>query len=558
MKLFLTILASLILLNLCPAQEPANTDRLTIFFTNDLHGGITPQKAEFLNPEFPPLLGGGAAAAGIIKDVRKQAAEKGFSTLLLDAGDTFQGTLVGTLSKGMAVIEYMNMAKYDAVAPGNHDFDQGKDNLIQLIKASEFPWIAANIYDVESGGPWQWVKPWVIVEKGGYKIGITGAVTTGTRYMSFPENIRGLEFRNEITCLQKAADELRAQEVDIVVAIVHTGLPYDVKEGYAELQKETEASVMASGYINAMEIAHYVRGIDILFGGHLHRGYREAWEDPVNHTICLQNYANGGNLGWVNIYLDIPTRSIAGYDYPSDDNSLLLLSQDQFWPDSAIAKYIKEQQEEYEKDYREVIGETPVSLNRSSLGESPLNNLICDVMCERSASDFSFMNFGGIRADIPAGPVTREAVFKVLPFGNEIVSFQVDGKYIKRIIERKISGNGRGLAVGGVKVVFNKELPNGQRVVSMEIGGKPLHPDQVYRVATNDYLLEGNSGLDMLKNLPRQQVDFTGILLSEAVIEYIRTHSPVEVTLDGRWKKDNTAQPSQEWIEKFGESQARR
>lgn len=558
MKLFLTILALLILPSLCPAQQPDNSYRLSIFYTNDLHGGITPQKAEFLNPEFPPLLGGGAAAAGIIKNVRKQGEERGFSTLLLDAGDTFQGTLVGTLSKGMAVIEYMNMIKYDAVAPGNHDFDQGKDNLVELIKASQFPWVAANIYDKETGDIWQWVKPWVIVEKGGYKIGITGAATTGTEYMSFPENIRGLDFRNEITYLQKAVDELRAQKVDIVVAIVHTGLPYDVKEGYAELQKETKSSVMASGYINAMEIAHYVQGIDILFGGHLHRGYQKAWEDPVNHTICLQNYANGGNLGWVNIYLDVPTRSIAGYDYPADDNSLLLLTRDQFWPDSATAKYIKGQQEKYEKDYREVIGETAVSLNRSSLGESPLNNLICDVMCERTNSDFSFMNFGGIRADIQAGPITREAVFKVLPFGNEIVSFQVDGRYIKRIIERKISGNSRGLAVGGVKVVFNKELPDGQRVVSMEIGGKPLEPDQIYRVATNDYLLEGNSGLDMLKNIPRQQVDFTGILLSEAVIEHIRNHSPVEITLDGRWKKNEAARPSPVWIEKFGESQASR
>jgi 2',3'-cyclic-nucleotide 2'-phosphodiesterase (5'-nucleotidase family) len=439
------------------------------------------------------------------------------------------------------------------VVPGNHDFDQGKDNLIELIKLSNFPWVAANIYDKETDAAWKWVKPWVIVDKGGFKIGITGTATTGTEYMSFPENIRGLDFRNEITYLQKAVDELRAQNVDLVVALVHTGLPYDPREGYEELKNRTKETVLNSGNINAMEIAHYVRGIDILLGGHLHRGYREAWEDPLNHTICLQNYANGGNLGWVDIYVDIPTRSIAGYDYAADKNSLLLLTRDQFWPDSAMAEFVQEKQNIYEKDYQEVIGETPVSLNRSSLGESPLNNLICDVMCIAANADFSFMNFGGVRADIRPGPITREEIFKVLPFGNEMVSFQASGKFIKRILEKKLSGNSRGLLIGGAKVVFNKELPNGQRVVSMEINGEPLEPDRIYRVATNNYLMEGNSGLEMLKDIPRQQVDFTGILVGDAVIDFIRKNSPVKAELDGRWQKVDNVQASPEWIQKFEE-----
>lgn len=537
------------------AREFDNTYRLAVFFTNDIHGGIVPQKAEFLNPEFPPILGGAASAAAIIKQVREEGAEAGFSTLLIDGGDIFQGTLVGTLSKGMAVIEYMNLMEYDAVVPGNHDFDLGKDNLIELIKASRFPWVSANIYDKETGKPWEWVKPWAIAEKDGFKIGITGVATAGTEQMSFPENIRGLEFRNEITSLQKAVDELRAQEVNLVVALVHTGLPYDPREGYEALKTRTLQSLLETGYVNAMEIAHFVKGIDILLGGHLHKGYQEAWEDPVNHTICLQNYANGGNLGWVDVYIDVPTRSIAGYDYAADKNSLLLLAQDQFWPDSATAEFVQKKRDLYEKGYRDVIGETAGSLVRSSQGESPLNNLICDVMAERAGADFAFMNFGGIRADLRQGPVTREDIFKVLPFDNEIVSFQADGKYIKRILEQRLAGGSRGLAIGGAKVVFNKTLPNGQRVVSVEIGGKPLEPERIYRVATNDYLLEGNSGLEMLKELPRERVAFTGVLVSEAVIQYFKTHSPVKGVLDGRWKSDNNARPSAEWVRQFEEIQ---
>jgi len=524
---------------------------LTIFFTNDVHGGIVPQKAEFLNPDFPPMLGGGASAAAIIKKVRQQAQAKGNPVLLIDAGDTFQGTLVGTLSKGRAVVEYMNMMHYDAVTPGNHDFDLGKDNLSELIQMSRFPWVSANIYDTRTGEPWKWLKPYVIIEKEGMRIGITGVTTTGTAHMSYPENIKGLEFRNEIISLQAAVDSLRSRGVDLVVALVHTGLPYDPKEGYRKLRQSTRAQVINRGHINAMEIAHYVKGIDILLGGHLHKGYPQPWEDPVNHTICLQNYANGGNLGWVDFTIHWQTKTIAGYHLPVDQNDLLLLQEDQFWPDSVVAAFLAEQEAKYEKGYREVIGQASNSLTRSSVGEAPLNNLIADVMRERSGADFAFMNFGGIRADIKAGPVTREDIFKVLPFGNEIVSFHCSGLFLKTIIERKVSGGSRGLVISGGKVIFNKNLPDGQRVVYMEVGGVPLEPDKIYRVATNDYLLEGNSGLYMLKDIPRSEVDFSGVKVGEALIDYFQKHSPVAGKVDGRWKRDNSAQPSEEWLKKF-------
>ncbi len=518
---------------------------LTVFFTNDVHGGIVPQKAEFLNPDFPPVLGGGASAAAIIKKVRQQAQAHGNPVLLIDAGDIYQGTLVGTLSKGKAVVEYMNMMQYDAVVPGNHDFDLGKENLIELIQMSRFPWVSANIYDTRTGKLWKWVKPYVILEKGGLRIGITGVTTAGTARMSFPENIKGLEFRNEITSLQMAVDSLRSQGVDLVVALVHTGLPYNPREGYLKLRQTTREQVIKSGYINAMEIAHYVKGIDILLGGHLHKGYPQPWEDPVNHTICLQNYANGGNLGWVDITIHWKTKTIA------EQNDLLLLQEDQFWPDSAVAAFLAEQEAKYEQGYREVIGQASTSLTRSSVGEAPLNNLIADVMRERSGADFAFMNFGGIRADIKAGPVTREDIFKVLPFGNEIVSFHCSGAFLKAIIERKVSGGSRGLVISGGKVVFNKNLPDGQRVVYMEVGGAPLKPDKTYRVATNDYLLEGNSGLYMLKDIPRSEVDFSGVKVGEALIDYFQKHSPVAGKVDGRWKRDNSAKPSEEWLKKF-------
>ena len=525
---------------------------LHVFFSNDVHGGIVPQSAEFLNPEFPPNLGGGASVMGIVKEAREQIKDAGDASLFIDSGDIFQGTLVGTLSKGRAMVEYMNMAGYDACVPGNHEFDLGRDNLEELVKMSDFPWISCNIIEEESGEIWSILKPYLVKEVNGIKIGFTGATTVGTETMSFPDNIKGLHFLPEVPALQKTVDYLRNQEkVDMVIAMVHTGLPYDQREGYRELQQTSYEEVIQRGYANAMEIAHFVGGIDILLGGHLHRGYREPWVDPKNHTICIQNYGNGGNLGWLKVQIDRGTRSIMGYDYPADRNTLMLLQEDEFWPDSAIAAYISSQQEIYEKGFREVIGSTQTTLSRQGVGESPMYNLVTDAMRMRVKADFSFTNYGGIRADIKVGSITREEIFRVLPFGNQIVEFQVTGNYLKSIIEEKIKGNRRGMAISGGMITYNNTLPDGERITEFLIGGEPLQADQVYRIATTDYLMEGNSGLYMLQDIPRESVAFTGILLRDAVIEYVQKNSPLQIQLEGRWSKKEDAQPDPEWIKQF-------
>ena len=535
--------------------EESDQFTLHFFFSNDVHGGIVRQSAEFLNPEFPPNLGGGAAVMGIVKEARQQIEEAGDASLFIDSGDIFQGTLVGTLSKGKAMVEYMNMAGYDACVPGNHDFDLGRDNLEELIKLSEFSWISCNIVEKESGEIWSMLKPYLVKEVNGVKIGFTGATTVGTETMSFPDNIKGLHFLPEIPALRKTVEQLRALEkVNMVVVMVHTGLPYDEREGYLELQQTNHEDVMQRGYANAMEIAHFVPGIDILLGGHLHRGYREPWVDPQNHTICIQNYGNGGNLGWLKVQVDRSTRSIMGYDYPADRNSLMLLQEDEFWPDSAIAAYIQSQQDIYEEGFREVIGSTNTTLSRQGVGESPMYNLVTDAMRMRVKADFSFTNYGGIRADIKVGSITREDIFRVLPFGNQVVEFQVNGAYLKSIIEEKIKGNRRGMAISGGMITYNNTLPDGERVTEFLIGGEPLQADRIYRIATTDYLMEGNSGLSMLQDIPRKSVAFTGILFRDAVIEYVQQHSPLQIQLQGRWNKNEDARPDPNWIKQFEEA----
>ncbi len=533
-SLILMILGVFILSGMLPAEGHRT---MYIFYTNDLHGGITEQEADFLNPDFPPILGGGAAAANIIFSYRKKTQNTDDIVLVLDAGDIFQGTPLGTKTEGRAIIDYMNRVGYDASSAGNHDFDLGKDVFVDLTRRAKFPILSANLKDKSTDRVFSHVRPYTIVEKKGLRIGIFGITTEATENMSFPKNIEGLEFTAEVPAAKQAVKDLRAEGVDLVIALVHMGLPYDTEEGYRELKAAQSAGETRKSYLNAMEMASYVPGIDLLFGGHIHRGYQEPWEDPVNHTLCFQNYGNGGNLGLAEILIDRETKSIAGYELPGKDGGLLLLTMDEFWPDSAIYADIKAQQREVEKGYDEVIGTSKVDLTRSGQGESPMSNLICDAMLNATGADIAVTNFGGIRADLRAGPITRRDLFEVLPFGNSLVVMQMPGDFLKQVIESKIRGNRSGLAIGGGRIEYDSKRPDGDRITSFSIGGQPLDPKKLYRVVTTDYLAEGNSGMDLLLDIDEARIARTGILLRDAVSSYIQEHTPLVVKTDGRWKK---------------------
>ncbi|MEJ2543833.1 MAG: 5'-nucleotidase [Calditrichaceae bacterium] len=185
-------------------------------------------------------------------------------------------------------------------------------------------------------------------------------------------------------------------------------------------------------------------------------------------------------------------------------------------------------QNEVEKGYDEVIGVTEYPLTRGQ-GEAPMHNLICDAMIDATKADFSFTNFGGIRSDLKAGPITPRDVFKVLPFGNSLVVLHLKGDFLKDLIEGKIAGNRSGLAIGGGRIIYNREWEDGDKIEVFNIAGKPIQKNKVYRVATTDYLAEGNSGLSQLADLPQSEVDQTGILLRDAVTQYIQKMSPLKI-----------------------------
>jgi 5'-nucleotidase / UDP-sugar diphosphatase len=518
---------------------------LDIMFTNDIHGGIDRYPATFMNPDFPPILGGGGSAATYIKGVRKLSKAGTRDNLLVDAGDFFQGHPVGTMSEGRAVITYMNMIGYDFLAIGNHEFDLGEDVLIKTLEIAEFPILSCNIVKKGTNVLVDYVQPYKIIEKLGLRIGVIGLTTTDTEQMSFPDNIKTLDFLPTKEQVQKYVNIVKKKNVDLVIVIGHMGLPYNPQPAYDSRYSnpDKEKEERRWGY-DAQEIAHEVEGIDILFGGHMHKGFAKPWEDPETHTMVFQGYAYGSNVGHVTIKIDKDTKTISGYESPAiNEGVLVTMFEDEFIPDEVIGDTILVMQAIAEEGMDEIIGEAGMNITKFGMGtQNLIGNLVCEAMLDYTGADFSFMNLGGIRDELLSGPISYRNVFNVMPFDNQIALIEVDGRFLKEIIETRVSGSRHGLRTAGIKVVINRKRDNFNRISELLIGGEPWQADKIYKIATSDFLLQGNAGLALLTKVPESKITRYEQGLRDVIVEYIRENSPVSAVIDDRWKRDDSSQ----------------
>jgi 5'-nucleotidase/UDP-sugar diphosphatase len=532
--LLITLLGSTFVSEPAVASEPI---RLLVLHTNDIHGGIDASKATFMNPEFPPSLGGAASVARIIRTLRQQAAEEGMGFLLIDTGDIWQGTMIGTKTAGRAVVDYMNTIGYDAVVIGNHEFDLGRKMLEDsCLSRAEFPIISCNIYDSTATGVHHFVQPYIIREMRGLKVAVIGLTTTGTERASFAENIRGLYFAPEVSLAQAYIDTVRQLGADVVFVACHLGLPYDRMEAYRELEEHAAKGWTSEYAGNAFELARRIHGADAMLCGDIHVGYQEPWVDPVTHIPCFQGYARGTSIGVIEFEIDPETKTLIGWKPYADQGVLLTTFADQFPREQDIAEAIDSEVARVEKGFDEPIGETLVNLPRIGEGETLLGNLVCDAMRWKLQGEVAFTNRGGIRTDIPAGYITPRDIFAVLPFDNHLVALQLPGSFLRELFEDKLVYGGSGLFVSGIQVVVDRNRLPGNRITVFKIGGQDVEPDRLYRVITIDYLLEGNSGMTKLTAYESQAGADTGILMRDAIAEYVLTHSPLNPRLDGRWK----------------------
>ncbi|MDZ7796062.1 MAG: 5'-nucleotidase [Candidatus Marinimicrobia bacterium] len=151
-----------------------------------------------------------------------------------------------------------------------------------------------------------------------------------------------------------------------------------------------------------------------------------------------------------------------------------------------------------------------------------------------SDADVAFSNYGGLRSDLEAGPLTYEDLFRFLPFGNRITVFRLSGHQLDALIEDRVSGNSRGMLCSGLEVVVDKRKPDGERAEIKSVQGEPFDPGERYKVAVSDYLAEGNSGYDRLTEIDLKYRNNTGRMMRDALRDYIMEFG-ADAEIDDRW-----------------------
>lgn len=503
----------------------ADTIYLNILHTNDIHGGIVPREATFLNPDFPPMIGGGAYISSYVNGVREECRENGEYCLLIDVGDIYQGTPTGNYESGEFVIEWMNAAGYDMMTLGNHDFDDGTGNTLELCEQADFPVICTNFVDSVTGEIPYPVVPYEMFDFDGVRIAFIGLTTTDTYGLVTPALLGDFIFLNEVECTERYIEEAEGQGADIIVLVSHLGQPGDPDK---YLERVYEAWNAGEEYtkdfcMNHAELTCLVPGIDLIVSGHTHLGFAEPWVSPVNHTVVVQGYANGTGIGRIRLEIDTDTKTLVGYDLPEGEEYISLL-HDEFWPDPAIAEMIEGFRSVAEAGMDQVLGEAVEQIPRGN-AEHPMGRLIADAMLFSTDADVALMNRGGIRAAIPRGPITPRVIYQAIPFEEDLFILELTGAELKAILETGMQGRRRDMEIGGLTADRNQVMPDGEKIENMLVGGDPLDLERTYRFVTSGYLAQGNVGYEIMLE---HEVIPANITLMEAVTLYIGELGEIE------------------------------
>jgi len=480
---------------LCAA--PA-TEILTILHVNDYHGRVNPSIDKTIDADNP--VGGAAYLAAMIK--RERAVNPG-GTVLLAAGDMFQGSPVSNLAYGAPVMHIMNELKFDAMALGNHEFDWGVGVLERLRREAHFPFLAANIVDPH-GNLLPGMKRYVILRKGQTKVAVIGVTTPETRYTTKPDNVKNLTFLSPENVLPGLINDVKQRGATIIIVLSHLGLDADKK------------------------VASTVPGIDAIVGGHSHTVIHKPLKTE-NGTVILQTGAYGVYLGVLELIVDKATSKAVGYTEASGLKVVSAGAHDA--SDRRAALIAKKYNDRVKDKFSAVVGTASADLTTTRAGESNLGNLVADAMRAAAGCQIAFENSGGIRANIPAGKITMEEVFTAFPFDNVLISMTLTGEQVRTALEQGGTGDFGVMQVSGIAVTYDLKRPAGQRVVKAEVNGKPLDATASYTVVTNDFLAAGG---DKMAALTQGKNIAYGDTLLDALVEYLKEHSPVSPQVEGR------------------------
>lgn len=495
--------------------------KLTILHTNDFHDRFEPIN-KYDSGCKPEDNDEGKCFGGMARMVTaiEEAKARTDNWLLVDAGDQFQGTLFYQYYKGQTAAEFMNDLNYDAMAVGNHEFDDGPEALLEFVKLAQFPVLMSNA-DL-SGEPAlrEVIQKSVVVDKAGEKIGLIGVTPINNDELASPGP--NIVFSDPSPAIQAEVDQLMADGINKIILLSH------------------------SGYATDLAIAINTTGLDVIVGGHSNTLLSNSsdraagpYPDMVNGVAIVQAYAYGKYLGELNLTFD-------------DDGNITEAMGDPVLIDAKVAENatvkarVAELSQPLEEIRSKVVAEAAEAIGgdravcRSQ--ECSMGSLIADAMLDRvkdQGIQVAIQNGGGIRASIDAGPVTMGEVLTVLPFQNTLSTFEVTGVVLLEALENGVSqiedGAGRFPQVAGMTYAFDASQPAGSRISDVMVGGAPLDPAKTYGVVSNNYVRNGGDGYKMFRDA-QNAYDF-GPDLADVTAEYIASQSPFTPYTDGRIKQ---------------------
>ncbi|MCO5213010.1 MAG: 5'-nucleotidase/apyrase family protein [Caldilinea sp.] len=514
------------------AQDDAGFT-LTVLHTNDTHSHIE-QFDGFSGSCSEEEAAAGECFGGIARRATMLAELRASATnpILVDAGDQFQGSLYYTQYRGQEAADYMPMLGYQAMAVGNHEFDDGPANLAKFIDAVGLPVLSANIdasADPDLAGK---IAASTVLDVDGEQVGIIGLTTDTTPTSSSPGNT--VSFGEYVASLEPVIADLEAQGINKIILLSHIG------------------------YADDQTLAAAIDGIDVIVGGHSHTLLSNTDEDASgpyptvvnapggNPVLIVQDGAYGKYLGNLEVTFDADGVASSWQGDP-------ILLDASVAEDADVLTMVAKLAQPLEELRSTVVGQSTGILDGSRescrFGECTMGNIVTDAMLWATQNDgtqIAIENGGGLRASIEAGDVTMGNVLEVLPFGNTMATFGLKGSDLLLALESGVGraenpdneGTGRFPQVAGLRFSWDGSKPAGERIVSAEVRGadgeySPVDPEAVYQLVTNDFNRRGGDDYAVFNDSAINPYDF-GSPLDQALADYITAHSPVDVQLEGR------------------------
>ena len=532
--------ALLAVLSGCASQADSNAPtwdadkayKITILHTNDNHGRFWENKyGEY----------GMAARKTLLDQIRTEVKAEGGTTLLLSGGDINTGVPESDLQDAEPDFKGMNMLGYDAMALGNHEFDNPLDVLRKQEGWADFPFLSANIYNKKTGK--RLFQPYQIFEQQGIKIAVIGLTTEDTAKIGNPEYIGGVEFRDPKAEAKKIIAELRETEnPDVIIAATHMGHYENGNRG-----------VNAPGDV---ALARYLQegDLDMIVGGHSQEPvcmegpnmYNKNFKpgdackpDNQNGTWIVQAHEWGKYVGRADFEFQNGELRMVSYDLVpvnlkkkvklADGSKKRVFIQDEIAQNEEVLDFLTPYQEKGQEQLNVKIAESNGKLegdrNVVRFKQTNLGRLIAASHMQRAKADFAVMNSGGVRDSITAGDITYKDVLTVQPFGNIVTYTDMSGAevldYLNVVATKPVDSGAYAQFYGISMTVADGKVSN------VVLNGKKLDPKATYRFTVPSFNAAGGDGYPKLADHPGYVN--TGFVDAEVLKEFLEKNSPVDV-----------------------------